>query len=39
MRKGPRPVDPVDPKNKHKQLMGWLNIEEYFGGWDQRNGA
>jgi len=33
-RKGPRllnPVDPDHPKSK-KELMGWLDIDEYFGG-------
>ena len=30
-RKGPRPLDPVDPKHPKKQLMGWLDIDEFFG--------
>lgn len=31
-RKGPRPLNPVDPKNPKKELMGWLDIDEFFGG-------
>lgn len=31
-RKGPRPVNPVDPKSPKKELMGWLDIDEFFGG-------
>jgi hypothetical protein len=38
-RKGPRPVDPVDKRSPHKVLMGWLNIEEYFEGWDRSAGS
>jgi hypothetical protein len=31
-RKGPRPLNPIDPKNPGKELMGWLDIDEFFGG-------
>ncbi len=30
-RKGPRPLKPVDPMKPAKQLMGWVNIDEYLG--------
>jgi hypothetical protein len=30
-RKGPRPLNPVDPKNPSKVLMGWVDIDVYFG--------
>ena len=30
-RKGPRPVIPVDPDNRKKELMGWLDIDAFFG--------
>lgn len=30
-RKGPRPVNPIDPKKLSKVLMGWLDIDVYFG--------
>jgi hypothetical protein len=38
-RKGLRPVTPVDPKHTSKVVMGWLNIEEHFEGWDSSNGS
>lgn len=30
-RKGPRQMNPVDPRHPKKQLMGWLNLDEFFG--------
>lgn len=32
LRKAWRPVTPVDPNEPTKLLMGWLDIDEYFGG-------
>jgi len=32
-RKGPRPVDPIDPAVRSKVLMGWLDLDEFFDGW------
>lgn len=29
-RKGPRPLNPIDPRNPKKELMGWLDIDEFF---------
>ena len=31
-RKGPRQLNPVDPKHPKKELMGWLDLDEFFGG-------
>lgn len=31
-RKPWRPVDPVDTRNLKKVMMGWLDIDEHFGG-------
>lgn len=31
-RKGWRPLNPVDVRNPAKVLMGWLDIDEHFGG-------
>jgi len=30
-RKGPRPLKPIDPTSPKKELMGWLDIDEFFG--------
>ncbi len=30
-RKGPRPLKPIDPASPKKELMGWLDIDEFFG--------
>jgi hypothetical protein len=31
-RKGPRQLNPIDPKHPRKELMGWLDLDEFFGG-------
>jgi hypothetical protein len=31
-RKGPRPLNPIDPASPKKELMGWIDIDEFFGG-------
>ena len=31
-RKPWRPVNPVDARNPKKVVMGWLDIDEHFGG-------
>jgi len=30
-RKGPRQMNPVDPRQPKKEMMGWLNLDEFFG--------
>jgi hypothetical protein len=35
-RKGPRQLNPVDPKHPKKELMGWLDLEEFFGDTSQK---
>ena len=31
---GPAPLNPIDPRKPSKVLMGWLDIDVYFGGAD-----
>jgi hypothetical protein len=38
-RKGPRQVNPVDPRRPGKQLMGWLDLDEFFGDVSQKGAA
>jgi hypothetical protein len=38
-RNGPRPLDPMKKAKPHEVLMGWLDIDEFFAGWDQSNGS
>ena len=38
-RNGPRPLDPMNKAKPHEVLMGWLDIDEYFAGWDRSNGS
>ena len=35
-RKGPRQLNPVDRKNPKKELMGWLDLDEFFGDVSQK---
>jgi hypothetical protein len=30
-RKGPRQLNPVDPKHPKKEMMGWLDLDAFFG--------
>ena len=30
-RKGPRQMNPIDPRKPGKQMMGWLDLDAFFG--------
>ena len=35
-RKGPRQLNPVDSRHPKKELMGWLDLDEFFGDKSQK---
>jgi hypothetical protein len=38
-RKGPRQLNPVDPRAPKKELMGWLDLDEFFGDVSQKGAS